>query len=189
MKSIALPLLVSTLILGGCASTTHTINITPTPEVSMNTLTNDKVIDIKVLSSFEGKIGEINTGIGEHADILLSPTSKGDVKAALVEGLKKLGFKPELGGQPPASLTVTISKLSYTTAKKVLKTEATLDYSLSLELKAKNKTYRANYVSQKVDEYGSLPTQEEVQEAMSELSSDTVSRLLNDPNVILLLQK
>ncbi|WCN13575.1 hypothetical protein GV054_11480 [Marinomonas mediterranea] len=189
MKFIALPILVSALIVGGCASTTHTINITPTPEVSMNTLTNDKIIDITVLSSFDGKIGEINTGIGEHADIMLSATSKEDIKKALTEGLTKLGFKPNEGGQPPADLKVTLSKLSYTTTKKVLKTEATLDYSLSLELKAKNKTYRANYVSQKIDEYGSLPTQEEVQEAMSQLASDTVTRLLNDPNVILLLQK
>ncbi|WP_232728926.1 YajG family lipoprotein [Marinomonas sp. ef1] len=133
-------------------------------------------------------VGSIKTGINERADIFTTNDVKQSVKDSVLSGLRKMGFTPDQGLMPAADLQIEITKMSYTTKVETLKTVATLEFELKATLAAKGQTYKANYGSQKVREYGTMPYQQAIQDDMNALASQTVNRLLSDPNIIALLK-
>lgn len=186
-KQLFLTLSLSTLLLAGC-STTHYISITPEVDVKSASLTNDRVINVTTSSKLTNAVGSIKTGINERADIFTTNDIKQSVKESVLSGLRELGFTPEQGVMPAADLQIEITKMSYTTEVETLKTIATLEFELKTTLAAKGQTYKANYGSQKVREYGTMPYQQAIQDDMNSLASQTVNRLLKDPNIITLLK-
>lgn len=187
-KQLFLTLSLSALLLAGC-STTHYISITPQVEVKNSGLTNSKVIEVSTSTKLTSTVGSIKTGINESADIYTVNDVKLSIKESVLNGLRKLGFTPDQGVLPAADLKIEITKMSYTTKVETLKTVATLDFEISAVLAAKGQTYKANYGSQKIEEYGTMPYQETVQNDMNGLASQTVNRLLSDPNIIALLKE
>ncbi|MFQ3187671.1 MAG: putative lipoprotein [Marinomonas primoryensis] len=186
-KKLLLTLSLSTLLLAGC-STTHYISVTPQADVKGKSLTNERVINVTTSTKLTSSIGFIKTGINERADIFTTNDVKKSVKDSVLAGLRKLGFTPEQGVIPAADLQIEITKMSYTTTVETLKTVATLEFELKTTLAAKGQTYKANYGSEKVREYGTMPYQQSVQDDMNSLASQTVNRLLSDPNIITLLK-
>mgnify|MGYP000271210030 CR=1 FL=1 len=186
-KQLFLTLSLSTLLLAGC-STTHYITIAPQADVKSTNLTNNRVIDITTSTKLTNNVGSIKTGINERADIFTTNDIKQSIKDSVLSGLRKMGFTPEQGVMPPADLKIEITKMSYTTKVETLKTVATLEFELKVTLAAKGQTYKANYGSEKVREYGTMPYQQAVENDMNALASQTVNRLLSDPNIITLLK-
>ncbi len=186
-KQLFLTLSLSALLLAGC-TTTHYINIAPEIDVEAKNLTNDRVISVTTSSKLTSSVGSIKTGLNEYADIYTTNDIKESVKEGVLFGLRELGFTPDQGVMPPAELQIEISKMSYTTKVNTLKTIASLEFELKATLKAKGQTYKANYGSEKTKEYGTMPFQQAVEDDMNALASQTVNRLLQDPNIILLLK-
>lgn len=186
-KQVFLTLSLSTLLLAGC-TTTHYINIDPVAEIDANYFTNDRVIEVSSSTKLTSTVGSIKTGLNERADIYINNDITASVKESVLKGLRELGFTPDQGVMPAADLQIEITKMSYVTKVEALKTIATLDFELKTTLAAKGQTYKANYGSQKVKEYGTMPYQEAIEEDMSSLASQTVNRLLSDPNIITLLK-
>ena len=186
-KQLFLALSLSTLLLAGC-STTHYISVTPQAEVQAANLTNERVINVSTSTQLNSAIGSIKTGINERADIFTTNDIKLSVKESVLKGLRELGFTPDQGLMPAADLQIDISKMSYTTKVETLKTVATLEFELKVTLAAKGQTYKANYGSQNVREYGTMPYQQAIQDDMNALASQTVNRLLSDPNILTLLK-
>lgn len=187
-KQLFLTLSLSALLLAGC-STTHYISITPQVEVENSGQTNNRVIDVSTSTKLTSTVGSIKTGINEYADIYTTNDIKVSIRDSVLNGLHELGFTPDQGVLPAADLKIEITKMSYTTKVETLKTIATLDFEIKAILAAKGQTYKANYGSQKIDEYGTMPYQEDVQDDMNGLASQTVNRLLRDPNIIALLKE
>ena len=186
---LLLPLSLATVLLAGC-TTTHYIQIEPTTSIKKEQqLQNDRAIQVTTSSQLGNHIGAIKTGLNERADIFTTNDVKESVNKSIVDGLIQMGFTPDQGVYPPAELNVVITKMSYSTKAKNLKTTATLDFQLTATVKAKGQTYKANFGSQKVEEYGTLPYQETVQKDMNELASKTVNRLLSDQNITTLLKQ
>jgi len=186
---LLLPLSLATVLLAGC-TTTHYIQIEPTTSIKKEQqLQNDRAIQVTTSSQLGNHIGAIKTGLNERADIFTTNDVKESVNKSIVNGLIQMGFTPDQGVYPPAELNVVITKMSYSTKAKNLKTTATLDFQLTATVKAKGQTYKANFGSQKVEEYGTLPYQETVQKDMNELASKTVNRLLSDQNITTLLKQ
>ncbi|MCB5160372.1 YajG family lipoprotein [Marinomonas algarum] len=186
-KPLILSLSLSALLLAGC-STTHYISIDPKVEVQTTNLKNDRVIDVSTHTALTNTVGSIKTGINERADIFLTNDIKESVKQSVLTGLKTLGFTPDQGVMPAADLQIDIIKMRYTTKVESLKTIATLEFELKTTLSAKGQTYKANYGSKKTREYGTMPYQQDVEDDMNDLASQTVNRLLSDPNILSLLQ-
>lgn len=186
-KSLFLSLSLSTILLAGC-STTHYINITPQADVKNASLTNDRVIQVSTSTDLTSSVGSIKTGINERADIFTTNDIKQSVKSSVLNGLQSLGFTPNQGVMPAADMQIDITKMSYKTKVDGLKTVATLDFELKTTLSAKGQTYKANYGSQKVKEYGTMPYQKDIETDMNDLASQTVNRLLSDPNILILLK-
>ena len=187
-KQLFLTLSLSALLLAGC-STTHYISITPQVEVENSGLTNNRVIDVSTSTKLTSTVGSIKTGINEYADIYTTNDIKASIRDSVLNGLREIGFTPDQGVLPAADLKIEITKMSYTTKVETLKTVATLDFEIKAVLAAKGQTYKANYGSQKIEEYGTMPYQEDVQDDMNGLASQTVNRLLSDPNIITLLKE
>ncbi|MBR7889933.1 hypothetical protein J9B83_13480 [Marinomonas sp. A79] len=186
-KSLFLTLSLSALLLAGC-STTHYISIAPQTNVTNESLTNDRVIEVSTSTKLTNSVGSIKTGIKERADIFTTNDVTQSVKDSVLSGLRELGFTPDQGVMPAADLNIEITKMSYTTKVETLKTVATLEFELKTTLAAKGQTYKANYGSQKVKEYGTMPYQKDVEADMNDLASQTVNRLLLDPNILTLLK-
>lgn len=186
-KQLFLTLSLSTLLLAGC-STTHYISITPQADVKTIALSNERVINVSTSTRLSNAVGSIKTGINERADIFTTNDIKQSVRDSVLSGLREMGFTPEQGVMPAADLQIEISKMSYTTKVEALKTVATLEFELKTTLAAKGQTYKANYGSEKVREYGTMPYQQAIEDDMNELASQTVNRLLSDPNIITLLK-
>ncbi|TYL47896.1 YajG family lipoprotein [Marinomonas sp. IMCC 4694] len=186
-KPLFLSLSLSVVLLAGC-STTHYISITPQADVKNASLTNDRVIQVSTSSNLTSTVGSIKTGINERADIFTTNDIKQSVKNSVLDGLRVLGFTPDQGVMPAADMQIEITKMSYKTKVDALKTVATLDFELKTTLIAKGQTYKSNYGSQKVKEYGTMPYQEDIEKDMNDLASQTVNRLLSDPNILVLLK-
>lgn len=186
-KHLFLAISLSTFILSGC-STTHNIEIRPEVKVSSSSLTNDRVIQVSTSTLLDSKVGSIETGIKETATIFATNNISQSVNDSVVKGLMALGFTPDQGVMPPASLNIEITKMNYATEVEKLKTIATIDFEIKATLTAKGQTYKSSYGSQKVREYGTLPFEKDVESDMNDLASQTVNRLLKDPNIITLLQ-
>ncbi|MBD5772009.1 YajG family lipoprotein [Marinomonas colpomeniae] len=186
-KQLLLTLSLSALLLAGC-STTHYISITPQANVATKNLTNDRVIKVSTSTQLTNSVGSIKTALNERASIYTTNDINESVKESVLSGLRRLGFTPEQGVMPPADFKIEITKMSYVTKVETLKTVATLDFELKATLTAKGQTYTANYGSQKIKEYGTMPYQQDTEDNMNDLASQTVKRLLSDPNVIILLK-
>lgn len=186
-KRLIMAFSLSVALLTGC-STTHHITIDPTVTVESNTLTNDRVINVTTHTKLTNEVGSIQTGLNEHADIFTTNSVEDSVKQSVLDGLKKLGFTPDQGVLPATDMDIEITKMSYKTKVDGLKTIATLEFELRATVKAKGKTYKANFGSQKEEEYGTLPYQKTVEKNMNDLAGQTVDRLLKDPNILILLK-
>ncbi|NLQ18805.1 hypothetical protein HGG82_14455 [Marinomonas sp. M1K-6] len=186
-KQLFLTLSLSALLLTGC-STTHYISLTPEADIERANLSNERVINVSTSTKLTNNVGSIKTGLNERADIFTTNDIKQSVKNSILNGLRAMGFTPDQGVMPAADLKIEITKMSYTTKVETLKTVATLEFELKATLAAKGQTYKANYGSEKVTEYGTMPYQKAIEDDMNALASQTVNRLLNDQNVITLLK-
>ena len=178
----------ATLALTGCANTTHYINLDPSVELQSAQLSNSHPITVNTSTKLGKKIGAIDTAINEHADLFISNKVEESINNRVIQGLSSLGYKLDQGSLPASTLEIEVTDISYTTSTKALKTIATIKFGVTARLSAKGKVYTANYASEKIDEYGSLPDQEEVQEVLNKLAGETVNRLLNDSNIRVLLK-
>ena len=185
-KQLFLTLSFTTFLLTGCA-TTHNITITPQANIEAQHLTNTRAIKITTNTNLTNNVGTIKTALNERAEIYTENDVSKSIKESVIAGLHKLGFTPEQGVLPPADFNIEITKMSYVTRVETFKTVATLDFELKATLTAKGQTYTANYGAQKIKEFGTLPFQDDTQNDINELASQTVKRLLNDPNIIILL--
>lgn len=179
--------LILSSLLVGCASTTHVINVNPTSEVEQRDFYNSHHINVVVPEYSNKSIGSINTGIGEHADIKIGNSPSAALMEHIEHKLLELGFTPNQGDLPARQLTVTIKQLSYTTQTIALKTEATLIAEIEAEVVNEGTTYTANFKSQKVDQYGTLPDRIDVEKELNQLLGKTVSRAFYDPQLVKLL--
>lgn len=175
--------------LTACANTTHKVAIEPTLTLQTALLSNSHQIRVTTDSLIAEKIGSIDTAINEHADILISNKLEDGVKIKVIQGLESLGFNLNKGKEPASHLATSITQLTYTTETKGFKTVATINFTLKADLKTAKKNYKASYSSEVVDEFATLPSQIEIEKRLNEVAGKTVTRLLNDSNIRLLLQE
>ncbi|WP_050764606.1 YajG family lipoprotein [Marinomonas sp. MED121] len=185
------PLIIIALagFISGCANTTHNVAIEPSLTLQTALLTNTHQINVTTDSLVAQKIGSIDTAINEHADIVISNQLEESVNIKVIQGLESLGFNLQQGKTPASHLGVSITQLVYQTETKGLKTVATMNFTLKANLKTANKNYKASYSSEIVDEFATLPSQTEIEKRLNEVAGKTVTRLLNDSNIRLLLQE
>lgn len=174
-------------LMAGC-TTTHYINIVPEISVDNQQLSNNQVIEVNVQSDLGNQVGEITTGLKETAKIFTANDYQTSIRQGIIQGLKDQGFTPEQGLLPASKMDITITKMHYSTKVETLKTVATLDFEMKATTQSKGQTYTANFGSQKVTEYGTMPYQKTVEADMNELVTQTVNRLLKDPNILILLK-
>lgn len=186
LKLIAAALTASAL-LSGCASTTHTIAINPTTTPIKRQLSNSHLIKVEVVPYSTKEIGNIKTGIGEQANIVVGNNASTALLDHTRHLLRELGMTPDHGMAPARILTMEIEQLSYTTRTIALKTEATLISTIKATVEHGDDTYTATFTSKKVDEYGTLPDREVVEKEMNQLLGQTVGRAFDDPQLITLL--
>jgi len=185
------PLIVIALagFIGACANTTHNVVIEPKLTMQTALLSNTHKIDVSTKSLVMNKIGSIDTAINEHADIVIKNKLAQSVNVKVIQGLASLGFNLQKGDEPNSQLAISITHLTYTTQTKGLKTVATINFSLKADLTTAKKNYKASYSSEIVDEFATLPSQVEIEKRLNEVAGKTVTRLLNDSNIRLLLQE
>lgn len=175
------------MALQGCANTTHTINVEPKTFVADQQYTNQHQIHYSVKPFSVNKIGNIKTGIGEKATIVVGNNVRSALEASLSSKLADYGFQSSRGALPATLFMIELSNLSYTTRTIALKTEATLVADIKATVVKGDQTYSANFKSEKIDQYGTLPDREVVEEEINQLLGKTIDRAFHDKKLIALL--
>lgn len=176
-------------ILSACANTTHKIAIEPSLTLETALLSSPYQINVSTQSLILEDIGSIDTAINEHADIKINNQLAQNVNQKVIQGLESLGFDLKQGKLPSSALALSITQLTYTTQTKGLKTIATINFTLKAQLTTSKKNYKASYSSEVVDEFATLPNQNEIAKKLNDVAGKTVTRLLNDSNIRQLLQE
>ncbi|SBS31599.1 hypothetical protein MAQ5080_02012 [Marinomonas aquimarina] len=172
--------------LQGC-STTHTINIAPTGMAASQQYTNQQQINYSVKPFASKTIGEIETGLRERAKIVIGNDTRDALDSYIGQKLEEYGLTPNRGNQPATILMFDLTQLSYQTHTIALKTEAKLVAELQATVVKGEQRYTAKFKSEKIDQYGTLPDREAVEQEINKLLGKTVDRALNDGKLIQML--
>lgn len=175
--------------ISACANTTHNVAIEPSLTLQTALLNNPNQIQVNTQSLVTNKVGSIDTAINEHADIIISNKLEQSINKKVIQGLEFLGFSLPHGNLPASRLNITITQLNYTTTTQALKTIATINFAIKANLVTSKKNYKSSYSSEIVDEFATLPSEIEIEKRLNEVAGKTVTRLLNDSNIRLLLQE
>lgn len=173
-------------LLQGC-STTHVITLNPTTTPETRQFSNVHQISVTTLPYSQTTIGNIKTGIGERADIVLANKANDALRTHIQTKLTNLGFTPAYGTWPATDLMVELTKLSYTTKTISLKTEATLVSEIKVTVSQGSQTYTANFKSEKVDQYGTMPDSEVVEKDINALLGKTIDRAFHNKQILKML--
>lgn len=189
MRSKIIIMSIFMVLLSGCTKTTHFLTINPLTSEPTAELNNPHKIEVTTSSSVKDNIGTIDTVLKKQADLVLSNDLEERVNSKVIKGLEGLGFNLSEGLIPAATLAIEITKLEYVTEVKSVNTLATIQFSMRATLTADGKVYKGNYKSEITDEFTALPSRAKVEESISKITGQTIDRLLNDPNIRILLQK
>ncbi|TBR42212.1 hypothetical protein CBF23_008005 [Marinomonas agarivorans] len=177
------------IFLSGCTKTTHFLTINPITSEPTAEFSNVHQIQVITDSQVKDNIGSIDTVLKKQADLILANDLEERVNTKVIKGLESLGFTPFQGALPAAKLEVNITQLDYVTEVKSVNSLATVQFSIRATLTADGKVYKGNYKSEMTDEFTALPSRAKVEETISKITGQTIDRLLNDPNIRILLQK
>lgn len=177
----------SAMILQGCASTTHVINIAPKSYVADQQYNNQHQLNYAVRPFTIKEIGHIKTGIGEEANIVIGNNVRSALEAYLETKLTDYGFNTTYGLSPATSLIIELTNLSYSTHTIALKTEAKLVADIKATVIKGDQTYTANFKSEKIDQYGTLPDRDVVENELNQLIGKTLDRAFHDTKLMNLL--
>lgn len=186
-RSLLASLFAVSALMTGCAHTTHTVSIAPTASEVHQQYHNTHRIRVVVPPFDQQTIGMIDTGIGEHATIMIGNDASSALLDHVTKQLSALGITPEQGYSPTRTLSINIETLSYDTTTIGLKTQATLVSEIKATVTQEGKTYTANFKSEKIDQYGTLPDREVVENEINALLGKTVDRAFSDPQLMSLL--
>lgn len=176
------------IALQGC-STTHTINIAPTGIAATQQYTNQQQINYSVKPFANKNIGEIETSLNERAKIVVGNDTRDALESYIGHKLEEYGLKPNQGYEPATILMFELTQLSYKTRTISLKTEAKITAELQATVVKGDQRYTAKFKSEKVDQYGTLPDRESVEQEINTLLGKTVDRALNDAKLVNMLSR
>ncbi|EPN70422.1 lipoprotein, partial [Pseudomonas syringae pv. actinidiae ICMP 19079] len=105
------------------------------------------------------------------------------LQAQAEAAVRLLGFTPTQGGNAP-QLTVTLADLKYQSPKEGLYvTEATISSTFRADVRNNGRSYSGRYAASLDQRFGMAPNQETNTKLVSDVLSDALTRVFQDPTI------
>ncbi|MFT5720569.1 MAG: putative lipoprotein [Motiliproteus sp.] len=177
------------LTLGGCAQSPQQITLTPQIEINSH-LSNQPSVHLSVVDKRPSK--SLGTRGGTYRDsnhITLARNIQSMLIPAASAALTEMGISVDQPSPMPTDLQIWVEKLLYeVNDAQTLPLEIKLQVQIAAVANRGNKQQVSRYASNKLHKFLTPPNEKENEEIINEIISTTLTRLLNDPKLITLIQ-
>ncbi|MBX8557510.1 YajG family lipoprotein [Pseudomonas cichorii] len=179
-------LAVSSLTLVGCAHSPQQLSPQPKLNAQFAPVGQGQQVVVRVvdgrssptLGTRGGLYPETSAISVNGADLL--PKLQAQAEAAV----RLLGFTPVSGGGNGAQLTLTLADLKYQSPKEGLYvTEATISSTFRADVRNNGRNYGGRYSASLDQRFGMAPNQETNTKLVSDVLSDALTRVFQDPTI------
>ncbi len=176
----------------GCAHSPQQLNVQPQINKPLNPVARQQPVVVTVQDVRQSKILGTRGGIyPDSSSITLSDNTINAVRQQVEQGMRQLGFTVVPEGTPNANrLTVGLSDMSYQSPKSSsYVTQADLSATFTAEARNMNKNYQGRYSSSLQQRFGYAPNQATNTKMVTEVMSDALTRIFQDPQLMQILQQ
>jgi uncharacterized lipoprotein len=177
------------LTLGGCAQSPQQITLTPQIDIN-NHLNNQPSVHLRVIDKRPSQ--SLGTRGGTYRDsnhITLASDIRSMLKPVASEALTKMGMRVDQPSPMPTDLQIWVETLLYeVNDAQTLPLEITLQVQIAAVANKGDKQQVSRFASSKVHKFLRPPSSEKNEAIINEIISTTLTRLLNDPKLITLIQ-
>ncbi|MFS2157550.1 YajG family lipoprotein [Pseudomonas sp. Pseusp122] len=178
-------LAVSSLTLVGCANSPQQLSPQPKLTSQLAPVGRGQPVVVRVVDGRQsptlgtrGGLYPETSAVTVQANDLL-PKLQAQAEAAV----RLLGFTPSSGGNGP-QLTVTLADLKYQSPKEgMYVTEATISSTFRADIQNNGRSYSGRYAASLNQRFGMAPNQDTNTKLVSDVLSDALTRLFQDPSV------
>lgn len=176
----------TSLTLAGCANSPQQLNPQPTITAQFVAVGQGQPVTVRVvdgrssqtLGTRGGLYPETSAITVQGADLL--PRLQAQSEAAV----RLLGFTPSGGAMNAPTLTITLVDLQYQSPKDgVYVTEATIGSTFKADVQAGNQRYSGRYNASMNQRFGMAPNQQTNTKLVSDVLTDALTRVFQDPAV------
>ncbi|MCP4598536.1 YajG family lipoprotein [Neptuniibacter sp.] len=185
-KILILIAVLSILPLSGCTTlNSQTLDLHPEIQVSRQ-FSKEKRFDIQPKDLRVNKvIGLRHTGKDPQPEIVLQDSLK-LLSHTAEHALEDMGIRRFYAGE--FTLKVSLLDLNYKVKKSGLKQTIDLDMKMRVELSKGVKSYTGNYATTKQHVFLNTPSEQDNEEIIGKLVSETMNRAFNDPQLLDFIQ-
>ena len=181
-----------TAALVGCAHSPQQLTVQPQINKPLNPVAQQQPVTVQVQDTRQSKILGTRGGIyPDSSNITISDSTLPAVRQQVENALRQLGFNVVPQGTPNAnSLTLNLSDLSYQSPKSsVYVTQADISATFVAEARNMNKNYQGRYSSSLQQRVGYAPNEQTNTQLVTDVMSDALTRVFQDPAIIQILQQ
>jgi uncharacterized lipoprotein YajG len=189
-KIISSAMLVSTLVLAGCAFNPQQANLSPTVSLMGSSEGRNVEVLVKVTDERPSQsLGRRGTAYGAAAEITTAQNISAIVQKEVVEGLKKKGFAAKENDEGAATtvLTVEIRLLEYSTSQGFWTGGVHIRSAFKAVATRNGKNYEKIYRTDKEERVVVVPSAETNEKWINEALGTVLTQLLNDNGLITFL--
>lgn len=181
-----------TAALVGCAHSPQQLTVQPQINKPLNPVAQQQPVTVQVQDTRQSKILGTRGGIyPDSSNITISDSTLSAVRQQVENALRQLGFNVVPQGTPNAnSLTLNLSDLSYQSPKSsVYVTQADISATFVAQARNMNKNYQGRYSSSLQQRFGYAPNEQTNTQLVTDVMSDALTRVFQDPAIIQILQQ
>ena len=181
-----------TAALVGCAHSPQQLTVQPQINKPLNPVAQQQPVTVQVQDTRQSKILGTRGGIyPDSSNITISDSTLPAVRQQVENALRQLGFNVVPQGTPNAnSLALNLSDLSYQSPKSsVYVTQADISATFVAEARNMNKNYQGRYSSSLQQRFGYAPNEQTNTQLVTDVMSDALTRVFQDPAIIQILQQ
>lgn len=185
-------LLITTFaLLSACGLSPQAVVVEPKPDIAYQTLGQNQSVAVQVRDNRpEDHLGSRGGTYAETSMLTVGNDLPKAIYEAVTHGLHQQGFNAMNPGDTDHRLEVTLEELLYTPADGAVVNRVTLDALLRADVyKGHELLYTNTYKSQTLHNTVSTPTAKKNQEFITEELTRTLTRMLQDENLLLILRE
>ncbi|AQZ93515.1 YajG family lipoprotein [Halopseudomonas phragmitis] len=180
------------LVLVGCAHSPQQLNVQPQVQVPLNPVARQQPVVVVVQDTRPSKVLGTRGGIyPDSSNITINEQSLGQVRHQVEQAVRQLGFNVVPEGTPNANrLTVSLADLRYQSPKSsAYVTQADISATFAAEARSSNQQYQGRYSASAQHRFGYAPNQATNTRLVTEVMSDALTRVFQDPTIVEILQR
>lgn len=176
----------------GCAHSPQQLTVQPQINKPLSQVAQQQPVSVRVQDTRQNKVLGTRGGIYPNSsNITISDSALPAIRQQVEQALRQLGFNVVPEGTPNAnSLTLNLADLRYQSPKEsVYVTQADISATFVAEASNMNRNYQGRFSSSLQQRFGYAPNQETNTKLVTDVMSDALTRVFQDPMILQTLQQ